>query len=103
MKTSWKKNVSEGQNYYNINWFSLSLFHYNRCKIKKGLIKSMKEEMGFSECDTTYDIAMKIFTEVCTTDINHEEVIKHIERIYHRDLYHYELVDYVQAIRDYQE
>ena len=47
------------------------------------------------------DIAMETFCE-CGVDINHEDIIKHIEYIFGRNLYHYELIDYVQAINDYQ-
>ncbi len=99
---SWKLSITENQNYYRIDWFNLSLSHYWKSNIKNGMIKAMKEEMGFSKYSAIYDIAMETFCE-CGADINHEELIKHVEHIFERDLYHYELVDYVQAINDYQE
>ena len=101
-KQSWRKNVSADQHHYRVDWYNLSLSHYNKSKIKNGMIRAMKEEMGFSKYCAIYDIAMDIFCE-CGADINHEELIKHIEHIFGRDLYHYELVDYVQAINDFQE
>ena len=44
LKQSWKQNISKDQNYYRIDWFDLSLSHYNKSNIKKGMIKAMKEE-----------------------------------------------------------
>ena len=102
LKQSWKQNISKDQNYYRIDWFDLSLSHYNKSNIKKGMIKAMKEEMGFNKYYAIYDIAMEIFCE-CGVDINHEDIIKHIEYIFGRDLYHYEVIEYVQAISDFQE
>ena len=47
LKQSWKKSVSADQNFYRVDWFNLSLSHYNKSKIKDGMIKAMKEEMGW--------------------------------------------------------
>ena len=33
LKQSWKTNLGTNQNYYKIDWFNLSLFHYNKSKI----------------------------------------------------------------------
>ena len=101
LKQSWKTNLNADKNHYKIDWFNLSLRHYNKAKINDGLINCMQEQ-GFNKYSAIYDIAMDLFTELGYADINHEQIIKHIESLYGRDLYHYELVDYVQAINDYQ-
>ena len=49
LKQSWKQNISKDQNYYRIDWFDLSLSHYNKSTIKSGMIKAMKKEMGFNK------------------------------------------------------
>ena len=103
LKESWRTNLGTNQNYYKIDWFNLSLFHYNKTKIDNGYINCIKKEMNFTKYDSIYDIAMASFCELGYADINHEKFIKHIEFLYGRDLYHYELIDYVQAISDYQE
>ena len=96
LKESWKINLGTNQNYYKIDWFNLNLFHYNKTKIDNGYINCLKKEMNFTKYDSIYDIAMTCFCELGYVDINHEKFIKHIEFLYNRDLYHYELVDYVQ-------
>ena len=99
-KQSWKQQTT---NSYRCDWLVLNMNAYNKCKIDNSFISFMKNEMGFSKYNAIYDIAMDSFCELGYTDVNHEELIKHIEHIFGRDLYHYELVDYVQAINDYQE
>ena len=97
-KQSWKQQTT---NSYRCDWLVLNMNVYNKCKIDNSFISFMKDEMDFSKYNAIYDIAMDIFCE-CGADINHEDIIKHIEFLYERDLYHFELVDYVQAINDYQ-
>tara|TARA_R100000781_G_C4062600_1_gene121552 strand:+ start:33 stop:323 length:291 start_codon:yes stop_codon:yes gene_type:complete len=93
---------SETQNFYRVDYINLHLPTYNKLKANNSSINYMINEMGFDRTYTIYDIVMETLVEVCDSDLNHEQFIRDIEGLLKRELTHNDLVEYVQAITDYQ-
>tara|TARA_R100000781_G_scaffold114560_1_gene85680 strand:+ start:1236 stop:1541 length:306 start_codon:yes stop_codon:yes gene_type:complete len=97
-----KQNISTSS-YYTINGLTLNSAVYDRAKVDVSVINIMKEEMGFTKHSSIYDIAMDSFCGLGYSDIDHEKFLKEVEVLFERDLEYKEVIDYAQALNDYQE
>jgi hypothetical protein len=97
-----KLNTSKTQNFYKVGSVDLHLPTYKKLTPNNNSINYMINEMGFDITYTIYDIVMETLTEVCDSDLNHEQFIRDIEGLLKRELNHNDLSEYVQAITDYQ-
>ena len=94
--------TGETQNFYRVDYIDIHLPTYKKLLPNNKSINYMINEMGFDNTYTIYDIVMETLVEVCSGDLNHEQFIRDIEGLLKKELTHNDLVEYVQAITDYQ-